>query len=82
MKFATCLLNISEARNKEVIYGVINAATDVIEATTPIGATVLNAFIDPEYNRSVITIRKTKLLKSLKQTSFIFSSTKTLLSAT
>ena len=57
MKLATCLLNISEARNKDVIYGVINAATNIIEATAPIGATVLNAFIDPEYNRSVITIR-------------------------
>ena len=79
MKLATCLLNISEARNKDVIYGVINAATNIIEATAPIGATVLNAFIDPEYNRSVITIRnKHKATINKVKTSFIFFSTKRL----
>ena len=56
MKLATCLLNISEARNKEVIRAVIQAAVDTITRTSPIGATVLNAFTDTEYNRSVITI--------------------------
>ena len=80
MKLATCLLNVSEARNKDVIYSVINAATSIIEASGPIGATVLNAFMDPEYNRSVITIRNSKM-HSLEHTSFIFSSTKTLFSA-
>ena len=56
MKLATCLLNISEARNREVVRAVIKAAVDTITRTTPIGATVLNTFIDTEYNRSVITI--------------------------
>ena len=56
MKLATCLLNISEARNMEVVRAVIKAAVDTITRTSPIGATVLNAFVDTEYNRSVITI--------------------------
>ena len=56
MKLATCLLNISEARNMEVVRAVIKAAVDTITRTSPIGATVLNAFVDQEYNRSVITI--------------------------
>ena len=30
MKLATCLLNISEARNKEVVSAVIGAAVDTI----------------------------------------------------
>ena len=56
MKLATCLLNISEARNRDVVTAVIKAAVDAITRSTPIGAIVLNAFIDTEYNRSVITI--------------------------
>jgi len=56
VKLATCLLNISEARNKVVINKVIEAAKTTIEANGKTGAAVLNAFVDPEYNRSVITI--------------------------
>ena len=56
MKLATCLLNISEGRNKDVVRSVIKAAVDAITSSTPIGASVLNAFIDTEYNRSVITL--------------------------
>ena len=57
MKLATCLLNVSEARNSQVIKDIVHAAVKSIESVHPIGATVLNAFIDKEYNRSVITIR-------------------------
>ena len=56
VKLATCLLNISEARNRVVINKVIEAAKTAIEANGKTGAAVLNAFVDPEYNRSVITI--------------------------
>jgi len=56
MKLAICLLNISEARNKTVINKVIEAAKNSIETSAMPGAAVLNAFVDPEYNRSVITI--------------------------
>ena len=56
MKLAACLLNISEARNKEVVKNIVAAAVNTIEKETPIGATVLNVFADPVYNRSVITI--------------------------
>eukprot|EP00092_Neocalanus_flemingeri_P026615 GFUD01028846.1.p1 GENE.GFUD01028846.1~~GFUD01028846.1.p1 ORF type:complete len:327 (-),score=45.41 GFUD01028846.1:162-1142(-) len=56
VKLATCLLNISEARNKAVINKVIEAAKTAIETNGKPGAAVLNAFVDPEYNRSVITI--------------------------
>ena len=56
MKLATCLLNISEARNRDVVRAVIKAAVEAITRSTPIGAIVLNAFIDTEYNRSVVTI--------------------------
>jgi len=56
VKLATCLLNISEARNKTVIHKVIEAAKAAIDANGKPGAAVLNAFVDLEYNRSVITI--------------------------
>ena len=56
VKLATCLLNISEARNKMVINRVVEAAKAAIDANGKPGAVVLNAFVDPEYNRSVITI--------------------------
>lgn len=56
VKLATCLLNISEARNKAVINKVVEAAKAAIDANGEPGAAVLNAFVDPEYNRSVITI--------------------------
>ena len=56
MKLVTCLLNISEGRNKVVVNKVIEAAKTAIEANGKPGAAVLNAFVDPEYNRSVITI--------------------------
>jgi len=56
VKLATCLLNISEARNKVVVNNVIGAAKAAIEANGKPKATVLNAFVDLEYNRSVITI--------------------------
>lgn len=56
MKLATCLLNVSEARNSQVIKDIVKAAVKSIESVHSIGATVLNAFMDKEYNRSVITI--------------------------
>ena len=58
MKLATCLLNISEARNQETIRKIIKASQASIEAGGgPIRACVLKVFRDLEYNRSVITIR-------------------------
>ena len=56
MKLVTCLLNISEARNKDVVKHIIESTRLAIEQTRPIGATILNAFCDTEYNRSVITV--------------------------
>lgn len=56
VKLATCLLNISEARNKVLVNSVIGAAKAAIEANGKPRAAVLNAFVDLEYNRSVITI--------------------------
>ena len=62
MKLATCLLNISEARSHEIIRRIINAGKSSIEAGGEnIQAAVLNAFLDTEYNRSVITIRNVRL---------------------
>ena len=62
MKLATCLLNISEARNQETIRRVISATRAAIEAGgRPIQASVLKVFQDAEYNRSVITIRDVRL---------------------
>ena len=60
MKLATCLLNISEARNQETLRRIISASRASIEAGAgggPIQASVLKVFQDAEYNRSVITIR-------------------------
>ena len=63
MKLAACLLNISEARNQETIRRIISASRASIEAGEgPIQASVLKVFQDVEYNRSVMTIRKGRLL--------------------
>ena len=56
MKLATCLLNISEARNKEVIRHILHQTKTTIEQESPVGATILNTFCDTDYNRSVISI--------------------------
>ena len=56
VKLATCLLNISEARNKVLVNDIIRAAKTAIESNRKPRAAVLNAFVDLEYNRSVITI--------------------------
>ena len=55
MKLAACLLNISEARRRAVVAGVVGAAVATIEGGHH-GAAVLNTFVDTEYNRSVVTI--------------------------
>ena len=56
MKLATCLLNISEARNKQVIRHILHQTKTTIEQECPVGATILNTFCDTDYNRSVISI--------------------------
>ena len=56
-KLAACLLNISEGRRPEVVWGVVAAAREAIQREAPkVEAVVLNAFVDQEYNRSVLTL--------------------------
>ena len=64
MKLAACLLNISEARRRAVVAGVVGAAVATIEGGQH-GAAVLNTFVDTEYNRSVITIWWEKCYREL-----------------
>ena len=65
MKLATCLLNISEARSQQTVRRIISACKASIEAGgEAVQAAVLNAFLDTEYNRTVITIRKVRLPSS------------------
>ncbi|XP_041857368.1 formiminotransferase N-terminal subdomain-containing protein isoform X2 [Melanotaenia boesemani] len=51
-----CLLNVSEARRKDLVETVAKAALYNTEGVKQEGTTVLNIFNDHGYNRSVITI--------------------------
>lgn len=55
-RLVACLLNISEARRKDLVETVAKAALYDIEGHRREGTTVLNIFNDHDYNRSVITI--------------------------
>lgn len=56
LRLAVCLLNISEARKKDVVERVAKAALWNNQGEKKIQTTVLNIFSDYDYNRSVITI--------------------------
>ncbi|MBN3282969.1 FONG protein, partial [Polyodon spathula] len=55
-RLAACLLNISEARNKEILERVAKAAVYDKQGWRHEQTTVLNIFKDLDYNRSVLTI--------------------------
>ncbi|XP_077584416.1 formiminotransferase N-terminal subdomain-containing protein [Stigmatopora nigra] len=55
-RLVTCLLNVSEARRKDLVENVAKAALYDYQGTPRNGTTVLNIFNDRDYNRSVITI--------------------------
>ncbi|XP_026231960.1 formiminotransferase N-terminal subdomain-containing protein isoform X2 [Anabas testudineus] len=55
-RLVACLLNVSEARRKELVEAVARAALHNAEGVRREGTTVLNIFNDRDYNRSVITI--------------------------
>lgn len=55
-RLVACLLNVSEARRKELVETVAKAALYNTEGVRREGTTVLNIFNDHDYNRSVITI--------------------------
>ncbi|XP_040213323.1 formiminotransferase N-terminal subdomain-containing protein [Rana temporaria] len=60
MSLAACLLNISEARNKEVVKRIARAALFDSHGQKHPDTSVLNVFSDYDYNRSVITIASTR----------------------
>ncbi|XP_017294116.1 formiminotransferase N-terminal subdomain-containing protein [Kryptolebias marmoratus] len=55
-RLAACLLNVSEARRKEVVERIARAALCDAQGAKRDDTTVLNIFNDHDYNRSVITI--------------------------
>ncbi|XP_037344960.2 formiminotransferase N-terminal subdomain-containing protein isoform X2 [Pungitius pungitius] len=55
-RLVACLLNVSEARRKELVETVARAALYNNKGVRREGTTVLNIFNDHDYNRSVITI--------------------------
>ncbi|XP_006807666.1 formiminotransferase N-terminal subdomain-containing protein isoform X1 [Neolamprologus brichardi] len=55
-RLVACLLNVSEARRKDLVETVAQAALYNTEGVRREGTTVLNIFNDYDYNRSVITI--------------------------
>ncbi|KAK2839455.1 hypothetical protein Q5P01_013195 [Channa striata] len=55
-RLVACLLNISEARSKDLVETVARSALYSPEGVRLEGTTVLNIFNDHDYNRSVITI--------------------------
>ncbi|KAM7380891.1 hypothetical protein PAMP_004161 [Pampus punctatissimus] len=55
-RLVACLLNVSEARRKELVESVAEAALYDAAGVRREGTTVLNIFNDHDYNRSVITI--------------------------
>lgn len=56
LRLAACLLNISEARKKDVVECIARAAVSDHYGKSRAQTTVLNIFSDFDYNRSVITI--------------------------
>ncbi|XP_044522363.1 formiminotransferase N-terminal subdomain-containing protein isoform X1 [Gracilinanus agilis] len=59
LRLAACLLNISEARRKNVVEKIAKAALFEENGKEYSQVTVLNIFSDHNYNRSVITIAAT-----------------------
>ncbi|XP_037542762.1 formiminotransferase N-terminal subdomain-containing protein [Nematolebias whitei] len=55
-RLVACLLNVSEARRRDVVERVARAALCNVEGVKREDTTVLNIFSDHDYNRSVITI--------------------------
>ncbi|XP_066543830.1 formiminotransferase N-terminal subdomain-containing protein [Amia ocellicauda] len=55
-RLAACLLNVSEARRKDIVDTVARAALYDQQGRRREGTAVLNIFNDHDYNRSVITI--------------------------
>lgn len=55
-QLVACLLNVSEARRKDLVETVAKAVLYNTEGVRREGTTVLNIFNDHDYNRSVITI--------------------------
>ncbi|XP_053482399.1 formiminotransferase N-terminal subdomain-containing protein isoform X2 [Ictalurus furcatus] len=55
-RLVACLLNISEARERDVVEKVAQAAISHQHGGRRKGVTVLNIFSDHDYNRSVLTI--------------------------
>lgn len=55
-RLVACLLNISEARNRDVVEKVAQAAITFQHGGKRKGVTVLNIFSDHDYNRSVLTV--------------------------
>ncbi|XP_062390066.1 formiminotransferase N-terminal subdomain-containing protein [Sardina pilchardus] len=55
-RLVACLLNVSEARRKDLVLKVAQAAITNNRGGWRVGTTVLNIFNDLDYNRSVITI--------------------------
>ncbi|KAM8854654.1 formiminotransferase N-terminal subdomain-containing protein [Spinachia spinachia] len=55
-RLVACLLNVSEARRKDLVETVARAALYNNKGVRREGTTVLNIFNDHDYNRSVITI--------------------------
>lgn len=57
LRLATCLLNISEGRSKQIVEKVAQSAISLSnEINLKCASTVLNIFSDHDYNRSVVTI--------------------------
>ncbi|KAM4698334.1 formiminotransferase N-terminal subdomain-containing protein [Rhinophrynus dorsalis] len=59
LRLAACLLNISEARKKDIVEKIARAALNDKHGQKLPDTTVLNIFSDYDYNRSVITIAAT-----------------------
>ncbi|XP_018090066.1 uncharacterized protein LOC734478 isoform X2 [Xenopus laevis] len=59
LRLAACLLNVSEARKKDVVEKIARAALYDKNGKVHPNTTVLNIFSDYDYNRSVITIAAT-----------------------
>ncbi|XP_072903008.1 formiminotransferase N-terminal subdomain-containing protein isoform X4 [Hemitrygon akajei] len=55
-RLAVCLLNISEARKKDIVESVAKAALSDKQGQKKMQTTVLNIFSDYDYNRSVLTL--------------------------
>ncbi|XP_051884553.1 formiminotransferase N-terminal subdomain-containing protein isoform X2 [Pristis pectinata] len=56
LRLAVCLLNISEARKKDIVERVAKAALGDKQGQRKMQTTVLNIFSDYDYNRSVLTL--------------------------